>query len=106
MGCKEAPAPPSATSRAEAICCLRACRIHYRVSSQALGVLSLNLIAPASDATPPNAAKGPDSVDAGAAPEAASKVHLSPLGAAVKAAVASLVPACVALPLTVPMVRN
>ncbi|DBB18520.1 TPA: hypothetical protein ACH3X3_000160 [Trebouxia sp. C0006] len=81
-------------------------RIHYRVSSQALGVLSLNLIAPANDATPPNAAKGPDSVDAGAAPEAASKVHLSPLGAAVKAAVASLVPACVALPLTVPMLNK
>ncbi len=73
LGCKGAPAPPSATPRAEAICCLRACRIHYRVSLQALGVLSLNLIMPANDATPPNAAKGPDSADADAAPEAALK---------------------------------
>ena len=86
---------------------MRAYRVHHRVSSQALGVLSLNLFTPAKDATPPNTAEGPDSADAGAAPEAAvaasdaSRVHLSPVGAAVKAAVASLVPACVALPLTV-----
>jgi hypothetical protein len=63
---------------------------------------------PAKDATTPNTAKGPDSADAGAAPVAtlhASRVHLSPVGAAVKAAVASLVPACVALPLTLTSVR-
>ncbi|KAA6418765.1 MAG: E2F target 1 [Trebouxia sp. A1-2] len=84
-------------------------RIHHRVPSQALGVLSLNLITPAKDATPPTTAKGPDSADAGAAPEAATAAshafgaHLSPLGAAMKAAIASLVPACVALPLTVTM---
>ena len=74
------------------------------MSSQVLGVLSLNLFTPFEDATSPNTAKGPDSADAGAAPEAASGIHLSPLGAAVKAAVASLVPACVALPVTVTMV--
>ena len=65
---------------------------------------------PAKDATPPNAAEGPDSADAAAAHQAAvatldaAGVRLSPLGAAVKAAVASLVPACVVLPVTVTMV--
>ncbi|DBA73189.1 TPA: hypothetical protein ACH3X1_011268 [Trebouxia sp. C0004] len=82
-------------------------RVHHRVSSQVLGVLSLNLFKPRKDAIPSSRAQGPDSADAGAAPGAAiatsdaSRVHLSPLGAAVKAAVASLVPACVVLPLTV-----
>ena len=64
---------------------------------------------PFNDDTPPNAAEGPDSAGAGAAHEAASdaaSLHLSPLGAAVKAAIASLVPACVALPVNVPMVWN
>lgn len=87
-------------------------RVHHRVSPQVLGVLSLNLFRPAKDRIISNRAKGPDSADAGAAHEPAvatsdaSRAHLSPLGAAVKAGIASLVPACVALPLTVTMLNK
>ncbi len=84
------------------------CRVHNRTSSQALGVLSLNLFKTV-EAVPPSRTESPASGDAGAgaghvAPVAASNTSqegLSDFGAAVKAAIATLVPACVALPLTV-----
>ena len=94
---------------------LRFCRVHKRVSSEPLGVssqplgtLSLNLITATDAATPATSADNAATAGCGASPEAgsshASKDYLSHLGEAVKAAVASLVPACVGLPLTVAMV--
>lgn len=83
------------------------CRVHTRAAAKPLGLLSLSLQncpeaaipshAPSTCASDRDAAKGGGN---------ATTAPLSPFGAAVKEAVASLVPACVALPLTVNMVRG
>lgn len=85
-------------------------RVSNRCSSAALGVLSLNLftrfgtVSPTSTTgnAPSAVTDGTPGVHTTYAPMC--QLQLSPFGAAVKAAVASLVPACVALPLTVTMV--
>ena len=86
---------------------LRVCRVYKRIASQPLGTLSLNLFTAADAAPPATSADNAATAGGGASPEAAagsstaSKVCLSQWGEAVKAAVASLVPACVGLPLTI-----
>ena len=83
------------------------CRVHTRAASKPLGVLSLSLqncpeaAVPSTD--PSSAAPEYNSAEAGG--DTASST-LSSFGAAVKEAVGSLVPACIALPLTVNMVKQ
>ena len=79
-------------------------RVHTRAASKPLGVLSLSL------QNCPEAAVAPDTLSS-SAPDAGATASttaapVSCFGAAVKEAMASLVPACVALPLTVDMVRR
>ena len=80
------------------------CRVHARAASKPLGTLSLSLqnCPEAAAHVPGTAASEGSSTETGAA---AKQMALSQFGAAVKKAIAKLVPACVALPLTVNMVR-
>ncbi|KAL3134977.1 hypothetical protein ABBQ32_007935 [Trebouxia sp. C0010 RCD-2024] len=79
-------------------------RVYTRAASKPLGVFSLSL------QNCPEAAVAPDTLSS-SAPDAGARASptaapLSCFGAAVKEAVASLVPACVALPLTVDMLNS
>ncbi|KAL3146743.1 hypothetical protein ABBQ38_014728 [Trebouxia sp. C0009 RCD-2024] len=79
-------------------------RVYTRAASKPLGVLSLSL------QNCPEAAVAPDALSS-SAPDAGARASptaapLSCFGAAVKEAMASLVPACVALPLTVDMLNS
>ena len=82
------------------------CRVHTRAASKPLGVLSLSLQKCPEAAVPSDipGSFAPEHSGEGTEGNAATS-PLSSFGAAVKEAVASLVPACVALPLTVNMVR-
>lgn len=83
------------------------CRVHTRAASKPLGVLSLSLQncpeAAAPSDTPSTSAPDNNGAEAGANGVTSP---LSIFGAAVKEAVASLVPACIGLPLTVNTVRE
>lgn len=83
------------------------CRVHTRAASKPLGVLSLSLQNCPEAAAPSDAPSScaPEHNNAEAGGDAATAT-LSSFGAAVKEAMASLVPACVSLPLTVNMVRE
>lgn len=87
--------------------CAVQCRVHTRAAAKPLGVLSLSLQncpeAAVPSHTPSRSAPDQDAAERGGN---AATAPLSPFGAAVKEAVASLVPACAALPLTVNMVRG
>lgn len=82
-------------------------RVHTRPVSKPLGVLSLSLqnCPEASVAPDTLSSSAPGSINAGAR-GSATTASLSCFGAAVKEAMASLVPACVALPLTVNMLNS